>query len=213
MAGGHIFLEPILQNTVVAPINSINAAIEPLPGKIDEQIAALVNVSKLVGSSASNLNIVAGTDNKFQNESVQYYFDHWTVNYFVPISTPAFFTTAITNGRCNLHIPAFVLDVFSDIGRNFNITYLIDDVTTSTAVRVLTKTAYNATVSQSGTTVNVPEVIEPFSVVAGHKYQFKFNWTSAGNSVWLRNKILPEDNRIWIEYNFANPVTEGAFTL
>lgn len=62
MAGSKIFLEPILAETVNGvdgAIQDVITVLDPVPGKIDEQINKLSEVVGIIGSSISNVNIVA----------------------------------------------------------------------------------------------------------------------------------------------------------
>lgn len=214
MAGGKIFLEPILQNTVVDPIHSINDAIAPLPAKIDEQIKALENVAELVGSSASIVNIIAGYKNEYDAADLS--------GISVPksggsIATFDFYAGSKTNGRTYVYIPALSIH-FKQISESVttarSVSLSITDVTTSTSVYSKTLISFNqGAVQDKDYTGTASEGI--FDVIEAHQYRIALSATTlAGTAVSYSNLHLIDaaDNYIKLLYDFSNPIKDGAFT-
>lgn len=209
MAGGHIFLEPILQNTVVAPINSINAAIEPLPGKIEEQIKALTEVSALIGASTTAINIIAG-DQKTQNiQPLLGFLNVGFDTYGTPKTSVHFWAHATTNGRAKAKFPKFTMSTYAILtGQTCSFGYQVKDITANTTVMD------SGTIQTWGTnqTKEVAEYEKDFPVVAGHEYALIWNFVR-NNNIGRNVPTFEEDATAVIEYSFNNPMIDGAFTL
>lgn len=214
MAGGKIFLEPILQNTVVEPINGIVQNLNVIPEQILLQIEALKDLSAIVSASATAINVIPGEAyKKTLADSFPLINGGFTAR---TVLIKKFYATNTANGRVKLIYPELTYSFYnysSSSQRDFS-NRLFLNITDNTAAQVLAEVSISNVIVPTHSTIpyTCPSGELEFNLVAGHEYSFNYRIVAANNDT-IANSAQAEGTEAILGYDFNNPMIDGPFVI